>query len=480
VDRRTGGKYRSAITKKSTKEESKMKTYLTVTLMAAAAAAQGQVEPQAGSWNTWVLTSGSQLRLPAPPDATNSLAEINQMKAMVNQRDAAFVGRLSFWNAGPPGYRWTSIAVPAGQVSATRDNRTLSLLSVAIYDATIAAWDTKYTYNRPRPSDVDSGLHSAMPNPNSPSYPSEFAVVAGAASTVLSYLFPANTDTYASMAAEQAQIFVEAGVTYPSDASAGLDLGRAVGAMVVARAKADGSDRTGTIDPPAGPCHWTGVNPAGPFFGLVTPWVLTSGNQLRPGPPPDCRAADGMADFAMVRDFPRTFDTNAASFFWQSSRSNWVNVIDKKIAEYHLDMNPPRAARVYAIATIASFDATIGCFDAKYTYWRVRPFMLGASTLFTTPNHPSYPAAHGCSSGAYGSALAYLFPGDADALNAMATEAGESRLWGGIHFQTDIDAGLALGRSVAAVVIERAKKDGADTAPAVSGDAAQGVMRRRR
>jgi hypothetical protein len=75
---------------------------------------------------------------------------------MASQGGAALMDRLNFWNAGPPGYRWTSIAVPAGQVSGTRDNRTLSLLSVAIYDATIAAWDSKYTYNRPRPSDFES------------------------------------------------------------------------------------------------------------------------------------------------------------------------------------------------------------------------------------------------------------------------------------------------------------------------------------
>jgi membrane-associated phospholipid phosphatase len=439
--------------------------WLTLAVLATSwpALMQGQVEPQAGSWKTWILKSGSQMRVPPPPDATATQAEIDQLKQLASQGDAALSDRITFWNAGPPSYRWTSVAIPVGQVSGTRDNRTLSLLSVAIYDATIAAWDSKYTYNRPRPSDFDSTLQTALPNPNSPSYPSEYAVVAGAASTVLSYLFPANADLYASMAAEQAQVFVQAGVNYPSDASAGLDLGRAVGALVVARGMADGSDKTGSVDPPAGPCHWTGVNPAGLFFGMVTPWVLSSGSQLRPGPPPDCRAADGMADFAMVRDFPRTFDTNAGSFYWQSTRSNWTNVIDKKIYEYHLDTNPPRAARAYAVATIAAFDATIGCFDAKYTYWRVRPFMLGASTLFPTPSHPSYPAAHGCSSGAYGAALAYLFPNDADALNALATEAGESRLWGGIHFQTDIDAGLALGRSAAGLVIQRVKNDGADS-----------------
>jgi len=95
-----------------------------------------------------------------------------------------------------------------------------------------------------------------------------------------------------------------------------------------------------------------------------------------------------------------------------------------------------------------------------YTYWAIRPFMLGVTPLFATPNHPSYPAAHGSFSGSISAVLAYLFPHDAAALNALGNEAGESRLWAGIHFRSDIDTGLALGRAVAKLVIERAEKDG--------------------
>jgi hypothetical protein len=424
--------------------------------------ALAQVEPKAGSWKTWVLTSGSQLRLPPPPNETATRAETEQLRQMESRRDTAMLDRLNFWNAGPPAFRWNAIAIPPGPANAVLNTRIMSLLSVAIYDATVAAWDSKYTYNRPRPSVAEPALKTALPNPGTPSYPSEHAVVAGAASAVLAYLFPAKADTFAAMAEEAAQVWVQAGVNYPSDAKAGLDLGRAVAAMVIERAKVDGSDKTGTVDIPAGPCRWTGINPAFPFTGSVKPWVLVSGNQLRPGPPPDCRSPQALAEFAEVRDYPRTFDTNATAFYWQSFRSNWNTVIDQKISEYRLDANPPRAARVYLIASIAAFDATVACWDAKFTYWAIRPFMLGATTLFPTPNHPSYPAAHGCQSGAYSSALAYLFPRDADALNAMGTEAGESRLWAGIHFRSDIDAGLALGRAVTQKVVERVAIDGAE------------------
>ena len=110
--------------------------------------------------------------------------------------------------------------------------------------------------------------------------------------------------------------------------------------------------------------------------------------------------------------------------------------------------------------SIAAYDATVVCWDAKYTYWAIRPFMLGVTPLFTTPNHPSYPAAHGCFSGSISAVLAYLFPHDAVALNALGNEAAESRLWAGIHFRSDIDTGLALGRAVAKLVIEPAEKDG--------------------
>ncbi len=307
--------------------------------------AQAQVEPQAGAWKTWVLTSGSQLRLPAPPDAAASQAEVEQLRQTESQRDAAALDRLSFWNAGPPAFRWNSVAVPPGPANAVLNTRIMSLLSIAIYDATVAAWDSKYTYNRPHPSDFDPTLKPAIANPNTPSYPSGHAVVAGAASAVLSYLFPAKADTFAAMADEAAQVWVQGGINYPSDVKAGLDLGRAVAALVIERAKQDGSDKTGVVDIPSGPCRWTGINPAFPLFGSVKTWVLMSGSQLRPGPPPDCRSPQGQAELAEVRDFPRTFDTNATAFYWQSPRSNWNNVIDQKISEYRLDTNPPRAAR---------------------------------------------------------------------------------------------------------------------------------------
>ena len=69
------------------------------------------------------------------------------------------------------------------------------------------------------------------------------------------------------------------------------------------------------------------------------------------------------------------------------------------------------------------------------------------------PNHPSYPSGHSCVSSSGTSALSAFFPEKTAQLNAMVIQAGLSRMYGGIHYRFDIDAGQLLGRSVAAFAI---------------------------
>jgi membrane-associated phospholipid phosphatase len=119
------------------------------------------------------------------------------------------------------------------------------------------------------------------------------------------------------------------------------------------------------------------------------------------------------------------------------------------------------APRAYALQNIATIDAGIAGWDSKYIYWAIRPYQLDPDVkpLFMV-NHPSYPAAHGFNTTAEATILGYLFPRDAVALDALAAEAAESRVWAGIHYRSDIVAGRALGRVVAEKVIARARQDG--------------------
>src|SRR5437763_11796364 len=114
----------------------------------------GPIEPAAGGWRTWVLSSGRQLRLTPPPGTATTKHEIAQLRALAAQRDAAALHRIRYWDAGAPGYRWNEIAIAHALKEGIllRAYRMLALLNVAIYDATVAAWAAKYTYVRPRPS----------------------------------------------------------------------------------------------------------------------------------------------------------------------------------------------------------------------------------------------------------------------------------------------------------------------------------------
>jgi hypothetical protein len=96
--------------------------------------------------------------------------------------------RVRYWNSGSPSYRWVAIALNQIQtkgLSNPRNARALALMNIAIYDAMVSAWGSKYEFNRPRPAQVDGSVPVAIDTPKSPSYPSELAVAAGAASVVL-------------------------------------------------------------------------------------------------------------------------------------------------------------------------------------------------------------------------------------------------------------------------------------------------------
>jgi membrane-associated phospholipid phosphatase len=429
------------------------------------------IEPKAGTWKTWVLTSGDQLRLPTPPDRTATLKELEELEALVAKRDAAALEEIAFWNTGAPTYRWNGLAV-ADSLRANQPGgpgtRALALLNSAMYDATIAAYDSKYAYNRLRPNELDPNLETVIPNPETPSYPSEHAAVAGAASTVLAYLFPDNAGLYAEQAQAAANSRLLAGVEYPSDVTAGLELGRAVGALAVERAKADGFDGKWTGTVPTTPGSWSGTNPAGVMTGTWKPWVLKSGDEVRPPPPFAYDSPEKQKEMEELKMLERTPKQTADAFYNEygagslRGASIWNQLTSKKLFESGLDENGPRAARAYALVHNALYDSTIACFDAKYAYWAIRPFQLDPEfkPLFPTPNHPSYPAAHACANAAPAAVLAYLFPRDANELNAIADAAGESRIWAGIHFPSDVVVGLKLGRDVAQKMIEYAQKDG--------------------
>jgi membrane-associated phospholipid phosphatase len=117
-------------------------------------------------------------------------------------------------------------------------------------------------------------------------------------------------------------------------------------------------------------------------------------------------------------------------------------------------------ARLFATLNTAQADAFIACWDAKYSYWSLRPVtavrrLIDPNWLsyIATPPFPSFVSGHSTTSGAAATVLAGFFPERAAELAALAGEAAVSRLYGGIHYRSDNVVGLGLGRRIGQVAL---------------------------
>jgi membrane-associated phospholipid phosphatase len=292
------------------------------------------------------------------------------------------------------------------------------------------------------------------------------AAIGGASVAVLSSFFPT-----ASAQLEAALDAQEAADPWPgakhADFAAGEALGRAVGARVLAFAAGDLVGLTNPLlapvgPPPVGPGYWIYTPPPVIARGNLgaRPFFLTSQDQLRPPPPPAFGSAAFNAALAEVYQISvnRTQEQIDIANYWnvnQSPRSQagFMGIARELIVSHH--RTDTEAARIMFLMSAAAFDALIGCFDAKYYYWFIRPPQAntGIVTVFPTPQHPSYPSAHSCFSGAYSGVLTAAFPSERARLAAAAEEASLSRLYAGIHYRFDMVAGLALGRAAAALAL---------------------------
>jgi membrane-associated phospholipid phosphatase len=422
------------------------------------------IEPDAGTWHTWLLEAGSEMRLDAPPDEAATQAELEELHALLNSVDDDMRSQIRHWSAGVPAYQWNKLATEEFFYRGTPSPIStygLALMNVAIYDATIAAWDTKYTYMRPRPSTLDNTLNAVLPTPHSPAYPSEHAVAAGAASTVLAHLFPDKADFFVAQGEAAAEAMLHSGIYYPSDIEAGFTLGQAVGEQAIAWAQANPINLTPVEAINGEDGKWSGTNPIGANLGSSPTFVLSSPDEFRPEAPLEFSSAELEAEMQELRDLERTPRTMAIARYWEygsgafQNTLRWTQEASNLIWEYGLEDNAPRGALVYAAINIAGYDATIATFEAKYYYLAIRPIHYDTEfqSVFPTPNHPTYPSAHSSISTAILATLAALFPEDADSLMGITHQIGDARMWAGLHFRNDIVAGETLGQQIAEKVL---------------------------
>jgi membrane-associated phospholipid phosphatase len=418
------------------------------------AGAQG--EPNAGTWKTWLIASGQTYRLPAPPSG-NEIATVLQRQRNLSAEDRQ---QIQFWNTGAPGFRWQELMNKLWPVDTSAFGVLSNMvLGAATYDATIAAWDSKYAYKRKRPFEADARIQLLAPRPESPSYPCEHSVATGVAVTVISHFYPKLADSVQHMAARQMDARIAAGAAFPSDVKAGFELGKKIAEAGIARTKDFAPVTAWDGSRPQGASYWTG-KPMFPTAGKSKTMVIDSASQYRPGPPPDYAA-----DMAELKAYKPTFRSKANAFYY-ASQNFGADLLNQKLFEYNLALNPPRAARATAATAIATYDCFIACWDAKYAYWGIRPNQYDTTfeAVLPTPPFPGYPSGHAVMCGMMDELYGYLFPYDKALFSKKAKEGAESRFQGGIHFRTDNEVGLELGRKVTAQVIKRLQQDGADNA----------------
>jgi len=228
--------------------------------------------------------------------------------------------------------------------------------------------------------------------------------------------------------------------------------------------------------------------PSTPYWGNLRPVVAGSIDNTQPGPPPFPYSEDPGSDFfKMVKQVydasqSLTADQTAMALWWRdipgvTSPGHWLSILHQVLQQTGARLG--QAALAYALTGACINDAGISCWQTKYTYNQVRPItyirgVMGFATwnsLLTTPAHPEYSSAHAVISSATAKAMTNIFgnigsftdhtydylgwaPRTFSSLKAIAIDAGNSRLYAGIHYQPSIDTGLMQGTKVANNIFE--------------------------
>ena len=209
-----------------------------------------------------------------------------------------------------------------------------------------------------------------------------------------------------------------------------------------------------------------------PFFGNVRAWMLTPTQIVaeRPAPPPATSSPLMARELAEVRSYvdKGTREERAIANFWADGPStptppgHWMFIAAPHIRK--AEVSEVRAARAFALVAMVMHDAAVGCWETKYFYYNPRPSHLDRElkSIIGLPNFPSYTSGHSTFSGGAGEILSYLFPSNRAEFDRLKEEASISRLYGGIHYRSDLEVGKEHGKRLAGYTVRFAQTDGAD------------------
>jgi len=477
-----------------------------------------KLDTTAGTWSPILLTGPEEFACSVPISVTspNYKLELLEIKSWQQRLTDEEWDQIRYWSAGtvlrwneilrelvakynlPPyqnadgSYPIPSAANPFAYPLFPFANppyaaRAYAYVSAAQYDAALAAYHYKSKYRRPRPFVVDPTIKTLVPVVNDYAYPSEEAVISGAAATMLKLLFPGEQDYIEKKLQECLNVRIMVGANTRSETELGVVLGESVASKFVNRARNDRASKA--VGTPAdwknlsdlaiarGETPWKSLEtparpPMLPLFGRVIGMLLDTADVIagRPAPPPAVNSEKFKEELKEVLYYSQnaTRERMKIVHFWADGAGTYTppghwNAI---ACEDFVNQNfsEVRWARNLALLNMALFDAAICCWDVKNFYFNPRPSQMNPDikTLTGVPNFPAYTSGHSTFSGAAAAVLAYIVPAKSSEYLSMADEASKSRLYGAIHYRSDIEVGMEMGKAIGAKAVFRAKNDGAD------------------
>ena len=323
---------------------------------------------------------------------------------------------------------------------------------------------------------------------NAPAGASADAAVAAATRTVLSKLMPT----------QQAAIDADYLATLkPLPDGPAKTNGIAVGEQAAAACLARVDDATSLPDTYR-PHTTSGVYvptllPAVPNWGRRKPWVMASGEQFRPGPPPRLTSETWARDYNEIKALgarnstQRTPEQTAIARFWEATAPAVYWPVARSVAAAP-GRDVTENARLLAVAAMAMDDGLTAVFDAKYAYNLWRPITAirngdldgndaterdpGWTPFIDTPMHPEYPCAHCIVSASLGAVLqAELGSGPTPKLSSASSTAGGAvrtwtsvadfvqevalaRIYDGVHYRNSTEVGTAMGKKIGELAVK--------------------------
>jgi len=276
--------------------------------------------------------------------------------------------------------------------------------------------------------------------------------------------------------------------------SAGIALGEKVADSVWAMRANDGSDAADNYRPKTTPGRYVPTaSVVGAMWGQVTPFAMTNPSQFRPGPPLALTSREWAANYNEIKEIGAKNSVKRTALQTETGRL-WLYTGPGTFFPQALQLSAAKGlsvtenARLFALLAMATADAMVAVFDAKYEYEFWRPITAIRNgdqdnnpdterdatwePLGPTPMHPEYPCAHCIIAGSAGTVMEAVFgigmlpefslttptaPGVTHhwtRLEDYIAEPSNARIWSGIHYRYSTEVGTGMGRKIGEYTVQ--------------------------